>query len=182
MTVLALNPSSIDEVLAAITLIGEITGKEMEASGLVAEMRNRIKAVTDKTDSLPQGQKPRVFYLVWHDPLMTAGSGTIHDEIIRKAGGINIARDLKEWADISLEAVIRANPQVMIASVSHGTGEDLTFHFIQTESRLEDSDARRNDRVYGVDGNLISRPGPRIVDGLEKFAEFIHPELFKESQ
>jgi iron complex transport system substrate-binding protein len=70
----------------------------------------------------------------------------------------------------------------MIAGVSHGSLTDLNFQFIKTEPRLRDTDARRNDRVYDVDGNLASRPGPRIVDGLEKFAQFIHPELFEEAQ
>ncbi len=182
LTVFALAPNTLDEVLAAITLVGEATGQEKEASGLVAEMQNRIKAVTDKTDSLSQEKRPRVFYIVWHDPLLTAGSGTFQDDLIRKAGGINIAQDLTSWVTISLEAVIEANPEVMIAGVSHGSLTDLNFQFIKTEPRLRDTDARRNNRVYDVDGNLVSRPGPRIVDGLEKFARFINPELFEGAQ
>jgi iron complex transport system substrate-binding protein len=178
LTVFALAPQTLDEVLAAIILVGEITGQEEEASRLVAEMQNRIKAVTDKTDSLSQGQRPRVFYIVWHDPLMAPGSGTFQDDLIGKAGGTNIAQALTGWATISLEVVIEANPEVMIASVSLGMGEDLPFQLIKNETRLRDTDARRNNRVYGIDGDLASRPGPRIVDGLEKFAEFIHPELF----
>ena len=67
-TVFVLAPQTLDEVLEAITLVGEITGVEEEASGLVAEMQDRIKAVTDKTDSLSQSQRPRVFYIVLHDP------------------------------------------------------------------------------------------------------------------
>ena len=167
MTVFALNPKTIDEVLEAITLVGEITGQEKEASRLVAEMQNRIKMVTDKTDSLLEEQRPRIFYIVWHDPLMTSGSGTFQHDLIQKAGGTNIARDLTGWPTISLEAVIEANPEVMIAGVGHGNTEDLNFQFIKTESRLRDTDARQNNRVYAIDGNLVSRPGPRIVDGLE---------------
>ncbi len=179
MTVFALVPKTLDEVLAAITLVGEITGQEEEASGLVAEMQNRIKAVTDKTDSLPQGQRPRVFYIVWHDPLIAPGSGTFQDDMIGKAGGINIAHDLAgDYPTMSLEAVIEANPEVMIAGVGHGNTEDLNFQFIKTESRLRNTDARRNNRLYGIDGNLTSRPGPRIVDGLEKLARMLHPEIF----
>ncbi len=70
----------------------------------------------------------------------------------------------------------------MIAGAGHGSGESLTLEFIKTESRLRYTDARRNNRVYGIDSNLTSRPGPRIVAGLEKLAEFIHPELFEEAQ
>ena len=177
-TVFVLAPETLEEVLESITLLGEITGVEEEAFRLVADMRSRIKAVTDKTDSLPQSQRPRVFYIVWHDPLMTAGSGTFQNELIGKAGGINVARDLIGWATISLEVVIQANPEVMIASFSYVTGEDLSFQVIKEESRLGSTDARQNGRVYGIDESVISRPGPRIVEALELLAQMIHPEIF----
>jgi len=179
LTVFALDAKTLDEVLTTINLVGKITGQEEEATQLLTRMQNRIKAVTDKTETLPQEQKPRVFYAVWHDPLMASGSGTIHDELIRKAGGLNIASALTSYAGINLETVIEANPEVMIASTSHGSSEEQTFQFLKTEPRLRDTDARKNDRIYQIDGNLVSRDGPRLVDGLELFAEIIHPELFK---
>jgi iron complex transport system substrate-binding protein len=176
--VFVLAPQTIDELLESIALVGEITGQRGEASQLVAEMQDRINAVTEQTDSLPQGQRPRVFYIVWHDPLMAPGSGTFQDDLIRKAGGINIARDIDGWATISLEAVIQANPEVMIASVSYSSDDTLTFQYIQTELRLSDADARQNDRVYGIDGDIISRAGPRVIQALELLARMIHPEIF----
>ena len=179
MAVFALNPQTLEEVLTAIALTGEITGKEEAAFKLVMEVQNRIKTVTEKTNSLSQEQRPKVFYVTWHDPLKTSGSGTRHDELIQKAGGTNTAQDLTGHADISLEAVIEANPEVIIAGVGMGTGKDLPFQFAKTEPRLRDTDARRNNRVHAIDVDLAGRPGPRIVDALEKFAEFIHPELFK---
>jgi len=180
LTVFALEPETIDEVLAAITLTGKVTGKEGEALRLVAEMQKRIKAVTDRTEGLSQEQKTRSFYVVWHDPLMTSGSGTLQDDLIAKAGGVNIAHDITGYGDISLEAVIVANPEVIIAGAGHGSGEDLSFQFIQKETRLREVAARINNRVYAIDADLASRGGPRIVDALEQFAELIHPELFME--
>lgn len=180
LPVLTLDTRTLDEVLESITLVGEVTGKREEASRLVAEMRNRIKAITDKTDNLPEAQRPRVFYIIWHDPLMTAGLDTRIHELIVKAGGVNIAQDLTgDYPTIGLEAVIWANPQVIVAGSGHGEGANLPFEFASTEPRLEDIDARINDRVYQINTDLIGRPGPRIVDGLEKFAELIHPELFQ---
>jgi len=178
LTVFALDPTTLDEVLEAIGLVGEITGKVEEAAGLVNDMKERMSAVTEKTDSLSPEQKPRVFFITWHDPLMTPGSGTRHDELIQMAGGVNIARDLTSYADISLEAVIEADPEVMIAGVGMGAGDDLPAQFIRTEPRLGGTDARRNDRVYEVDVDIAGRPGPRIVGALEEFARLIHPELF----
>jgi len=180
LTVFALAPKTLDEILESITLIGEITGKEEEASQLVTEMSNRIKAVTDKTDGLSGAERPRVLYITWHDPLKTAGGDTWHEELIVKAGGINIAHDLIGFPVVGLETVVAANPQVIITGIGMGTGEDKPLQFALTEDRLRDVDARINNRVYGIDLDLSGRAGPRIVDGLEFFAKCIHPELFAE--
>jgi iron complex transport system substrate-binding protein len=158
LTIVALNPKTTDQVLEAIKLVGQVTRTETNAAVLVNGMQQRIKAVTDRTGSLNEAQKPRVFYAVWHDPMMAAGSGTLHDELIRLAGGTNIAHDLTGYADISLEAVIASNPQVMIAGVGMGTGEDLPYRYITTESRLAETDARKNNRVYAIDTDLVGRP------------------------
>jgi iron complex transport system substrate-binding protein len=182
ITVFALAPKTLDEVLEAITLAGKITGEEKEASKLVARMQTRIKAVTDKTSSLPEVQNPKVLYITWHDPLKTAGAETLHDELIRKAGGTNVARNLTGYAGITLEAVIDANPEVMIAGVGMGTGADAPLQFALTEPRLRNTDARLHNRIYAIDVDLAGRAGPRIVDALEQFAHYIHPELFKESK
>ena len=180
-TVLTLDPETISEVLEAIDLIGQFTGKTEEASHLTAEMEKRIKAVTEKTSELPESQRLRVFYVLWHDPLMTAGSTTRIHELIKKAGGFNIAQDLtEEYPKMSLEAVIIANPQVIIAGSGHGSGQDAPFHFALTEPRLSEVEARLEGRIYEIDSDLTSRPCPRIVDGLEKLAEFIQPQLFGE--
>ncbi len=159
--------------------MGKITAQEKEATQIITEMQTRIKAVTDKTEKLLQEQQPRVFYVVWHDPLMTAGLETTHDELISKAGGLNIASALSGYANIDLEVIIEANPEVMIASTTSGSSEDQIFQFLKNEPRLKDTDASKNDRIYLTDGNLVSRDGPRLVDGLELFAKIIHPELFK---
>lgn len=178
MTVVAVNPTTLDDVIASITLIGKVTGAGEAAADLVADMEKRIKAVTDRTDKLTDEEKPHVLYIVWHDPLMAAGSGTLHDELIQTAGGINIAGDLESYATIGLEVVIADNPQVIIAGVGMGTGEDLPLQFAVTEERLSETDARINNKIYGINVDLVGRPGPRIVEALEQFATFIHPELF----
>ncbi len=177
--VFALAPKTLDDVLDSIALVGEITEKNDKASMLVNEMRDRIKTIVDKTNSLPQEQRPKVFYIIWHDPLTTAGSGTLHDELIRKAGGINVAQGLRGYTSIALEAIIQANPEVLIAGVGMGAGGDLPIQFVRTELRLKDTNALQNDHVYAIDTDLVGRAGPRIIDALEQFAGFIYPQLFK---
>jgi iron complex transport system substrate-binding protein len=179
LTVVAVTPSSLNEVLDSITLVGKITGQSREASKLIDDLGTRIEAVADKTRNLSPDQKPRVFYVTWHDPLMTAGTETLADDVISSAGGQNIAYDISGDKAINLETVIYRDPQVIVASVDMGSGEDLPWQYVQTEPRLENTQALLNDRVYKIDGDVIHRPGPRIVDALEQMAQFIHPELFK---
>ena len=174
--VFGLDPKSIDEVLAAITLVGDITRQQDAASQLVAGMRGRIKAVIDKIDKVRGGQRPTVFYLVWQDPLWTAGSETLENDLIETAGGVNIARNDIGYGGISLNEVAQANPQVMIAPfyLSPGRNADLPYQYLLNEPRLEQTDARRDGRVYTMWSVVLDRPGPRIVDGLEELAILIY--------
>ena len=88
------------------------------------------------------------------------------------------SKDFEKSHVVSLEAIISKNPQVIIISGMATTG-DLIYNNIMKETRLAEVDAMRNSRVYKIsNANLIERPGPRIVDGLEEIAKFIHPEIF----
>jgi iron complex transport system substrate-binding protein len=182
ITVVALTPDSLNDVLDSVKLVGKITGQDKEASELVKDLSTRIKEITDKTQKLSPDQRPRVFYVTWHDPLMTAGTGTLSNNVISQAGGQNIASDITGDKAIDLETVINRDPEVIIVSVGMGTGEDLPWQYIKSESRLKNTQAMLTGRVYKIDGDLIHRPGPRIVEALEQMAQFIHPELFEQNR
>jgi len=98
--------------------------------------------------------------------------------LIEKAGGENIFQDVTGHTVVDLEAVLLRDPEVIIACSGHGEAGDRPFGWVKQEARLGVTAARRDNRVYEVDGDLVSRPGPRAVDALEWFAYFIHPELF----
>ena len=176
LTVFALAPKDLDGILKDIRMVGKITGKEKEANELAARMGSRIKAITDKTEKLRE--KTNVLYIVWHDPLYSAGLGTLEQELIDKAGGKNIFQDITEYQAVDLERVIARNPEVIIACTGHGEDRDKPFRWANTEARLGVIGARKNHRVYQIDADVAFRAGPRIVDALEWFAYFIHPELF----
>ncbi len=179
LTVIVTSATSLDVVLNDIKLIGEITGKSKAAARLVDDLSERIQAVTTKTSELTPEQRPGVLYTIWYDPIWTMGSGTFTDDLIWKAGGANIfSEDFEKSHVVSLEAIISKNPQIIIVS-GMGTTGDLIYNNIMKESRLAEVDAMRNSRIYKIsDANLIERPGPRVVDGLEEVAKFIHPEIF----
>jgi len=169
------DPNNLSSIILSIEKVGKITGKADDASALVAHMQSRIKAISDKVSSLP---KTRVLYIVWHDPVQTAGAGTFEDEIIEKAGGVNVFHDLSGYAQVDTEAIAVRNPETIIACSGMGAGADKPLQWAETECGLNQTNARKNDRIYQAEGDLITRAGPRIVDGLEMFAQFIHPEAF----
>lgn len=175
-TVFALEPKNLDGILEDIQMVGKITGRVKEASELVTQMENRRKAITDKTKDLEE--KPRVFYITWHEPLFSVGSGTTTQELIKEAGGVNIFQDITGHKTVDIETVIAHNPQIIIACTGHGDAEGKPFNWARTEPWLRVTEARENNRIYQIDADLVSRDGPRIVDALEWLAYFIHPEIF----
>ncbi|MFC1942605.1 ABC transporter substrate-binding protein [Chloroflexota bacterium] len=178
LTVFALDPKDLDNILASIKLVGDVAWKQDEAAKLLADMQGRITAVTDQTKSIPEEERPLVFYLTWHDPLKTSGQGTLNNELLQQAGGKNVFAEVTGSQSVDFEALVMRNPQVMIAGIGMGTGEDQTLTYLKAETRLQNTEASKNSRIYGIDMDLTGRGGPRIVEGLEQFARSIYPEIF----
>ncbi|MCK5181542.1 MAG: ABC transporter substrate-binding protein, partial [Dehalococcoidia bacterium] len=174
-TVFGIKSTDLDDVLNDIRTVGEITDKEVEAQALTSEMAVGIQAVTNQTEELEQ--RPKVFYIIWNDPLQTAGSGTFIHELIEKGGGVNICGNITGYPIISIEEVIARNPEVIITSAWPGI-----YEWAMNSTELEVTAARQSASVYMCDDNLVQRPGPRLVKGLEWFAYFIHPEIFEEPE
>jgi iron complex transport system substrate-binding protein len=173
LTVFGIKTTDLDDLLNDIRTIGEITDKELEAYALTSEMAVRIQAVTNQTEELEE--RPRVFYIVWHDPLWTAGSGTFIHELIEKAGGVNICQNITGYTTISIEEIVARNPEVIITS-------EWSYDWAINATELASTNASQTDRIYQGDDDLVQRPSPRLVEGLEWFAHFIHPEIFEEPE
>lgn len=175
LTVFGIETTDLDDVLNDIRTVGEITDKEVEAQALTSEMENRIQAVTNQTEELEQ--RPKVFYLLWGSesgPLWTAGQGTFIHELIEKGGGVSICQNITGYTTISIEEVIARDPEIIISSV-------LSYNWaINSTGPLASTNASQTDRIFSCDDNLVQRPGPRIVEGLEWFAHFIQPDIFPE--
>lgn len=177
--VFVIQPTDIAGIYEDIHLIGRITGKKKQASALVDSLTARVNAVTAKTGSLTDEQKPTVFYEVdATDPTspFTVGSGTFQNELIALAGGKNVAATQSGWYQISLEVIVDADPDMIILEdYEYGISPESVEARSSTWASLS---AVKNGCVYPVeDSDLTSRYGPRIVDGLEALARMIHPEL-----
>jgi iron complex transport system substrate-binding protein len=175
--VVAINPTTINETYDAIELVGNVTGVQKAADTLVGTMRERINAVTSLVTNLSDEERPNVFYVVWHDPLMTAGDDTLPGQLIELAGGKNIFGNLSSYPTVSLEAVLDGNPDVIIAGTGMGSGADAPLNWAQNESRLQKTEALKDGKVFSINTDLTGRYGPRIVDALYEMLRLIHPDL-----
>jgi iron complex transport system substrate-binding protein len=173
LTVFGIKTTDLDDLLNDIRRVGEITDKELEAAAVTSEMASKIQAVTTQTEKLEV--RPRVFYIIWHDPLWTAGSGTFIHELIEKAGGMNIFHNVTGHRTVSIEEVVARDPEIIITS-------ELSYNWTLNATELAITSARQTGRIYTLDDALVQRPGPRLVKGLEWFAHFIHPEIFKKPE
>ena len=170
--------NTIDEIYMEITNMGKILAKDAEARELVDELEKQVETVSSKVAGLTEDKKPKVFYEVWNEPLMSAGKNTSINDLIEKAGGKNIvaADGLEGWPEYSIEKLIQNNPDIIIAPVS--LAPDIST--IIDDSRFSSINAIVNKKVYVVPDNPITRPSQNIIKGLTMFAQAIHPEIFGE--
>jgi iron complex transport system substrate-binding protein len=172
------NPTTLEEMYTNLETVGALTGHQSDAAALVESLKARVAAVDAKIMPLSYG--PSVYYEIdATDPTKpyTYGPGSFGDLLIQRAGGFNIGSQLKDpWSSISLEQLVADNPSIVILGDA-AWGE--TPEKFAARPGLENLDAVKNGLVFPFDDNLVSRPGPRLVDGLEQLAKILHPDVFK---
>lgn len=172
VTVICLHPQIVEDIFRNIRLLGQVTETSSKADVLVKSLENRMNNITAKTSLLNETVRPRVYYEMWCGPYYTAGPGSFVDDLIRMAGGLNIASGTaSEWPVLNEEFIISSNPQIIITTyMNMATPTD-----IKNRTGWNVIDAIKNNRVYQIDGNLLERPGPRLIDGLEMLYDLYKP-------
>jgi len=177
ISVAVVFPSDLEEVLTGIRWIGIATGARDRAVELEAELTERIRLVDEKVASIPEQERPWVYYEVSSEPIMTAGPKTLSSELIVRAGGRNIAHDAAtDYPEFSPEAIVSRNPDVIIFPEIHGT-DAVEVETIKARPGWGTVEAVQNGRLYSVDADILSRPGPRVVEALEKMMQLFHPGI-----
>ncbi|MFV9503417.1 MAG: ABC transporter substrate-binding protein [Oscillochloridaceae bacterium umkhey_bin13] len=176
--VVVLAPASFDAVYASILQVGTLTGHSNQATQLVAAMQARVKTVTDVVATLPAEARPSVYWEVTNDPLMAAGPNTFIDQMIELVGATNIFADASEaYPQVNPETVFERDPQVILGPDSHGGA--LNIATVTERPGWANIQAVRDGRVYTLDGDIVSRPGPRLADALELLAATLYPAAFE---
>ena len=169
------NPRDALEVLTSIRKIGEITFAQEPAGKIVRSMEEKIRRIQDRVQGRP---RPRVLHILDFNPLISAGKGTFVDDLIRLGGGRNVAETATgKYPRFSMEEVLVQDPEViLLASMK---SQDPLVKQRRWWERWKAISAVKQGRIYVLDSDLIHRPSPRMVEGLEQVAKAIHPEVFK---
>jgi iron complex transport system substrate-binding protein len=176
LPVATFDPRTIDQVFSNIRSIGALCGQEPAATRLISRLRRRVERVVESVRALP---RPRVYIETdGTDPLRpwTAGRGSLVDHLLQLAGGRNLAEDLQRpIAQLNVEAILGGRPDViLLMNVESEPGRGLAR--LRARPGWAALEAVRQGRIVdSIHADLLSRPGPRLVDGLEALARAIHP-------
>jgi iron complex transport system substrate-binding protein len=174
------NPKTIEEMYANLAIVAKLTGHEAEAAALVESLQARVAAMDEKIKGA--AATPVVFYEVdASEPAKpwTAGPGSFIDQLIARAGGQNLtaaANITDPYPQVSVEVLLSVNPDLILLGDSMW---GVTVESVAQRPGWESLRAVSEGKVFPFDDNLVSRPGPRLVDGLEALAKLLHPELFQ---
>lgn len=170
--VFAIDPRSIEQILDAFLLLGNIFDAAEKAEELVTDMEHRLALVEEKVTSSPV--RPSVFFQIADVPIISAGKDSYIDRLITLAGGSNLAGGLTEYPRFSWENIMLLQPEVvLISSMAGGKSPELLKASWQKWPEIP---AVRNNRLYVVNADLFNRPTERLIAGLEILAELLHPD------
>jgi iron complex transport system substrate-binding protein len=173
IAVFVTDPHDLQGVFRSIAQVGEIMGEKLRTALLVESLRDRA----DDVETAVKGKQPvRVFYQVSAEPLYTAGHDAFVTDLMRRAGAASVTANVPgAWPKYSNESALAARPDAIILP----TGGSMGSANSDVTEALRQSPAALQGRVYKINDDYLTRPGPRAIDGLEAMARALHPDAFK---
>lgn len=171
--VFAVNPENIETLIEAIIQISKILNVKAKGEMLAAEMRNRVQRVVSLSSKADN--RPGVFFQIGIAPIVSAGTKTFINELIKLAGGENLTKGMVTYPRYSREQVLNLAPDIIIVT---SMARNVIFEQVKKEwESWPHLPAARNHQIFLVNSNLFDRPAPRLIDGLELLFKIIHPAL-----
>ncbi len=178
LNVMAHGPSTLSEVIEDVRALGRYLGIESRADRLADELARRRDAVAGRGRAmLTGGRRPTVLFVVEVEPVFAAGPGSFVHDMIELSGGANVVAgsggEVSPWPQLSLEAVVDLDPDIIVAALEGHTGEAGALAMLRDRDGWRELTAVQKRRVFDVDPDLMVRSGPRLIDGLERMAEIV---------
>jgi iron complex transport system substrate-binding protein len=176
--VFALDQTSFADVVESLRIIGTICDVAPRAEALAGELQQALAARQQRTAAIPLEQRPAALYVVWLDPLFVAGPGSFQDEMLTACGVRNVAAIDKPFGSLSAEAVIAADPAVVVLSSEHGTDQvNKQLETLRASPAWKNVRAVKEGRVYVLPADYVNVPGPRLIEGLARLEKVLLPPL-----
>ena len=170
-----LFPKNLEGIFLSIDHVGQVVDRKKEALRIIQDMKRRRERVIKIVHGLP---RPKVFLQIGDAPIVTVGKGSFGDDLIRLAGGENVAGDEKKmYPRFGMEEILKRAPEVILISSMNPRGDYQRV--VQEWTRWGTLPAVKKGRIHLIDSDWVDRPSPRIIDGLEEMARFFHPERFQ---
>ncbi|MBF0289702.1 MAG: cobalamin-binding protein [SAR324 cluster bacterium] len=176
--VYVVNPHNFETVIKTIRNVGDLLNSTEQAKKLENNVTQRLHRIKEKVAQIKH--RPAVFFQIGISPIVSVGTDTFIHELITLAGAENLAAGPRTYPRFSKEQVLALMPEVIIiTTMARG---DI-YKKAQAEwNSWKQLPAAKNNRVLMINSDLVDRPSPRLVTGLEKLTELIHPDLFKKDK
>ena len=170
----ATDPHTVEEIVSSTERLAGVLGVPDAGAALGADLERHLADLRHRVSGLP----PRhVLFVVWSDPLISAGKSTFIADALRLAGASSIVDSSQDWPQMSLEEVVRLQPDFLVFAESHSDSGQSQFDLLAERPGWRGLDAVRNRR-FAVISDAVNRPAPRIVSAIEDLARQLHPEAF----
>jgi len=184
-TLVLYKATNIGQIFNNLELIGNLNGRSVTAHKAISEMVSKLMFIQQKLDGISPTAKVSAFMAVSLNPTYVAGNSTYGNNMISVVGGTNPFSNLNGWAVVSTEAIVQANPDVIILTATMtGLNASETLAFMKSDSIWGQLNAVKNDRIYFLEGSassIFSRPATRLPDSVALLAMMLYPEQFDES-
>jgi iron complex transport system substrate-binding protein len=170
----ATDPHSVKQIIASTEKLAEVLGAGDAGASVAADLDRRL---ADLEQKLAPYQTRRVLFVVWTEPLISIGQNTFIADALRYAGAVSILESAQDWPQMSLEEVVKQQPDFLVFAASHSESAQNDFDALAERPGWRGVEAVRQRRV-AVITDAVNRPAPRIVSAIEELARQIHPEAF----
>jgi len=168
------EPHSVEEMISSVEHLGSALGVEESAAMVAENLRSRLAELDRRLSGAVQR---RVLFVVWTDPLISVGRGTFIADALRRAGGRSVVDTKAEWPHVSVEEIVRLQPEVLVFASAHAGDTQHDIDALRTRPGWKDLAAMQDGSIVVV-SDAINRPAPRMVDAIERLARALHPEAF----
>lgn len=172
------DPETVRGMLGSIQHVADVIGAPKQGTELVGKLQQRLDAVRARLSERP---KVHVLFVVWLEPLQTIGQNTFIADALRWAGAESVLVSRQKWPRLSIEEVVRLQPDYIVFTNDHGGGTATELADLRARPAWRDLDAVEQGHVVDVSEEAI-RPSPGLVDMIEQLARQLHPEAFSENR